>query len=161
RKLMEDELEERVAQRTAELQAANRELEAFSYSVSHDLRAPLRAINAFSSMVLTQHAAELSPEAVRLLEKVRRSAVGMGQLIDDLLALSRVGRAALKRREVDMNALVREVLQELDALDPARNVHVQIHALPPAYADPGLVKQVYFNLLSNAYKFTRSREEAR
>ena len=110
------ELEGRVKTRTAALEAANREMEAFSYSVSHDLRAPLRSIDAFSQILLREHAAGLDPEARRVLDIVVHNAQHMGQLIDDLLTLSRIGRKNLDRTPVDMEPLVRSVVEELQAI---------------------------------------------
>ena len=158
------ELERTVGERTQALhalEAANRELEAFSYSVSHDLRAPLRAINAFSAILRDRHAAQLPDEAQRYLRIVSDNARQMGQLIDDLLAMSRLGRQAIHPRTVAPADLVREVLAELRTLDEDRRVDIHIQALPPCQADPGLLKQVFVNLLDNALKFTRRREDAR
>ncbi|MGE0454933.1 MAG: ATP-binding protein [Vicinamibacteria bacterium] len=155
-KLLAESLEQRVALRTAELEQANRELEAFSYSVSHDLRAPLRAINGFSRMLQEDHPAVLAGEAGRLHGLIRDNALRMGQLIDDLLAFSRVGRTELRRSRVPMRALAESVFEELtegQAL-PAR---FEIGELPDAFGDPALVRQVLANLLANALKFSGAR----
>jgi PAS domain S-box-containing protein len=131
------------------LEATNRELESFSYSVSHDLRAPLRAINGFASMLAEDHADRLDAEGHRLLGVVRGNADAMAQLIDDLLAFSRVGKASYVATEVDMNALVREVLVER-----GNDVDVVVAPLPAAHGDRGLLKQVWANLIDNAVKYT-------
>ena len=148
------ELEGRVKTRTAALEAANREMEAFSYSVSHDLRAPLRSIDAFSQILLREHAAGLDPEARRVLDIVVRNAQHMGQLIDDLLTLSRIGRKNLDRTPVDMEPLVRSVVEELQATQPGRTVEFDIGPLASAFGDAGLLRQVWVNLFDNAVKFT-------
>ena len=150
-------LQEGLRRRTAELEAANRELESFSYSVSHDLRAPLRAVDGFAGMLEKNHAAALDAEGRRLLGVVRASCLRMGRLIDDLLRFSRLGREAPACREIDMNALVEAALEEIRAA-PGRADGVAVAPLPPAYGDPALVKQVWINLLSNALKFTGKRE---
>lgn len=157
----EEELERRVRQRTAELENANRELEAFSYSVSHDLRAPVRIINAFSTLLLNQHSESLSEDARRMLGRIRQGSIAMGQLIDDLLTFSRVGRTSLNKRPVDVDQLAREVVQELCAAELGREVQIEVADMPVVQADPALLRQVYFNLLSNALKFTRPRDRAR
>ena len=138
----------------AALEAANREMEAFSYSVSHDLRAPLRSIDAFSQILLREHAAGLDPEARRVLDIVVRNAQHMGQLIDDLLTLSRVGRKNLDRTPVDMEPLARSVVEELQAAQPGRTVEFDIGPLASAFGDAGLLRQVWVNLFDNAVKFT-------
>jgi len=148
------ELEGRVKTRTAALEAANREMEAFSYSVSHDLRAPLRSIDAFSQILLREHAAGLDPEARRVLDIVVHNAQHMGQLIDDLLTLSRIGRKNLDRTPVDMEPLVRSVVEELQAAQPGRTVEFDIGPLASAFGDAGLLRQVWVNLFDNAVKFT-------
>jgi PAS domain S-box-containing protein len=154
-------LEQRVAERTADLEAANKELEAFAYSVSHDLRAPLRAMDGFSRMLLAKHSPQLSEEARRHLLVVRKNARQMGQLIDDLLAFSRLSRQPLETRAVAPSLLVREALDDLRADWEARRVEVVVGELPECEADPKLLRQVFVNLLSNALKFTRGREAAR
>ena len=153
-------LERRVAERTAQLEAANRELEAFSYSVSHDLRAPLRAMDGFSQAVLEDFGARLPEEGRRYLETIRSSAQRMGELIDDLLAFARLSRQELNRRQVDTGQLVRGVLADLGSPWPGRLVQLRVGALPSCVADPALLKQVWVNLLSNALKYTRRREQA-
>ncbi len=154
------ELEERVRRRTEELERANRELEAFSYSVSHDLRAPLRAINGFANLLQEEHAERLDEEGRRLLAVVRENAAQMDLLIKDLLAFSRLGRTALRPGRVDMSHQCRDVFLLLRQEEPERRVHLRLQDLPPAEADPALVRQVLSNLLQNALKFTRHRQEA-
>lgn len=148
------ELEDRVLQRTTQLQVANKELEAFTYSVSHDLRAPLRAMDGFSQVLLADYGAALPADAQRLLGIIRRSATQMGQLIDDLLEFSRIGRGALELTPVDTISLVASALDVALDLKPERHSQVHIEALPPCNGDQALLKQVWINLLSNALKFT-------
>ena len=154
------ELARRVQERTTELEEANRELESFSYSVSHDLRAPLRSINGFSSILLEQHSTQLSNDARHCLQHVVESAARMNQLIDDLLEFSRLGRQPVTKRPVDLAALVRRVATELAREHAGRSVTLKIADLPPAEGDPSLLQQVIVNLLSNAYKFTRDQPQA-
>ncbi len=149
------ELEQRVAERTAQLEVANKELEAFSYSVSHDLRAPLRAIDGFSRILLRKSAAELSPEAQRYLNLIRDNTRQMGQLVDDLLTFARLNRQPLKRETVTMSDLVQQSLDELKAEWEERQVDLRLGDLGTGEGDPALLKQVWINLLSNALKFTR------
>jgi light-regulated signal transduction histidine kinase (bacteriophytochrome) len=158
---MNAELEQRVARRTAELEAANKELEAFSYSVSHDLRAPLRAINGFAGIVLEDYAAHLPPEGRRFLERIRNGGQRMGELIDDLLAFSRLSRQPVNRQHVDTAKMVRDVLEELKAHREGREIEIHVADLPSCRADAGLLKQVWVNLLANAIKYTRGRQPAR
>jgi PAS domain S-box-containing protein len=154
------ELERRVAQRTVELESANKELEAFSYSVSHDLRAPLRAIDGFSQAVLEDYGAQLPEEGKRYLETIRGGAQRMGFLIDDLLTFSRLSRLPLNKRSVNSQRLVQETLAELGFPFRERKVEVRMGDLPRCSGDAALLKQVWLNLLSNALKYTRQREPA-
>jgi signal transduction histidine kinase len=154
------ELEQRVKERTNELEAANNELEAFSYSVSHDLRAPLRAIDGFSQAVVADFGPALPEEGQRYLQTIRYSAQRMGALIDDLLAFARLSRQPLNKRLIDTGLLVRETLAELGSPWPERRVEVRIEELPECSGDPALLKQVWVNLLSNALKYTSKREIA-
>ncbi len=147
------ELDQRVVERTAQLEVANQELEAFSYSVSHDLRAPLRGVDSFSRMVIEDYGAKLDDEGRRMLNVVRSEAQRMGELIDDLLAFSRVGRVEMRLQHIDMTALVLDVIDKLD-LSPERKQLISAGSLPKAYGDRNLIQQVWFNLLSNAVKFT-------
>jgi PAS domain S-box-containing protein len=160
-KQLNQDLERRVVERTAELEAANKELEAFAYSVSHDLRAPLRAMDGFSRMLMEKHAPQLPDEARRYLGVVRKSSQEMGQLIEDLLTFSRLGRQAVERRTVSLSRLAREAFEDLEAEREGRRVELVVGDLPECKADPRLLKHVFGNLLSNALKFTRSREVAR
>ena len=155
------ELEGRVVERTAQLETANKELEAFSYSVSHDLRAPLRAIDGYSRLLLEDYAPQLSPDAQHFLHMVRGGAQQMGRLIDDLLAFSRLGRQSLNKRSVAPADLARQALSDLQAEQEGRQVEIAIGDLPSCQADPTLLRQVLFNLLSNALKYTRKCEVAR
>jgi PAS domain S-box-containing protein len=154
------ELEQRVERRTAQLEAANQELESFSYSVSHDLRAPLRAIDGFSRILLKDYAGRLEAEGQRLLDIIRVNTQKMGQLIDDLLAFSRLGRREVKAVDLDMGTLVREVVEELRNTLGDRKVEWDLKPLPPARADRALMHQVWVNLLGNSLKFTRLQETA-
>lgn len=156
-----EELEQRVAQRTEQLEAANRELESFSYSVSHDLRAPLRAVAGFSRILREEYEPDLPPEAQQYLHRVQENAQQMGRLIDDLLAFSRLGRQSLNRQPVVPADLVRTVLAELQDELADRQVELVIGALPVCQGDHALLKQVFVNLLTNALKFTRQRKKAR
>ena len=153
-------LETRVAERTAQLEAANRELEAFSYSVSHDLRAPLRAITAFSQALLEDHADALGA-GTQHLERICAATARMTTLIDDLLQLSRAGRTALERAPFDVAKHVREIIDELRRVDPARRVEVIIPDVLPAHGDSRLVRVVLENLVRNAWKFTSKQPTAR
>ncbi len=152
----------RLAETTRQLEEANAELEAFSYSVSHNLRAPLRALDGFARILQEDHGRDCPPEAGRYLALLRDNAQQMGQLIDDLLKFSRLSRQSLQKRKVDVTGLVHQVLDELKAgQGEERQVEVEMSQLPPGLADPALLKQVLLNLLANAFKFTRNREVAR
>jgi light-regulated signal transduction histidine kinase (bacteriophytochrome) len=155
------ELERRVSERTAELAAANQELEAFSYSVSHDLRAPLRAIDGFVRIIEEDHAAVLPSEARECLTVISSNARRMGQLIDDLLHLARLGRKPLVRIDVDMTELAHALAFETRTSQPDRRIHFEIGDLPPADAEPALVRQALANLIQNAAKFSVTRASAR
>ena len=157
---LNEELEQRVVQRTSELETANKELEAFSYSVSHDLRAPLRAVDGFSQAVLEDFGGLLPDEGRHYLETIRGGAQKMGALIDDLLTFSRLSRLPLNKRSTNTARLVHETLEELGFPGGGREIEVRIGELPPCSGDPALLKQVWLNLLSNALKYTRQRESA-
>jgi signal transduction histidine kinase len=157
---MATQLEHRVAERTAELEASNRELEAFSYSVSHDLRAPLRAIDGFSRILLKDFGTDVPDQAREYLEIVREGAQQMGRLIDDLLAFARLGRQSLSKETVDPATIVHRVLEQLRHDLEGRDVEVRVGHLPACQGDPALLHQVYVNLLANALKFTRNRSPA-
>jgi light-regulated signal transduction histidine kinase (bacteriophytochrome) len=149
-----------LARSHAELEAVNRDLEAFAYSVSHDLRAPLRAIDGFSRILLADYAPTLSDEPQHYLQLVRQNAQQMGCLIDDLLTFSRLSRQPLNKQSITPTRLVREVWDDLRPEQEGRRVDIVISDLPACRADPTLLKQVFVNLLSNALKFTRQREVA-
>jgi PAS domain S-box-containing protein len=153
------DLERRVVERTEQLEAANKELEAFSYSVSHDLRTPLRAIDGFSHILLDDYAGKMDDEGKRLLNVVRDNASRMGRLIDDILKFSRTSRLEMTFTEIDMEKLAHEVVEELQPADG--KLQVEIEPIPPATVDRAMMRQVFVNLLSNAIKFSSSRESAR
>jgi signal transduction histidine kinase len=152
------QLEQRVRDRTAQLEAAVKELEAFSYSVSHDLRAPLRAIDGFANILMDEYAGQFQGDGLHALEVIRKEAGRMGQLINDLLAFSRVGRGELQSATIDMTSLARTAYDECAAHVPERNLRLKLDPLLPACGDPSLVRQVLTNLLSNSIKYTRPRE---
>ena len=152
------DLEKRVLERTAQLEAANKELEAFSYSVSHDLRAPLRAVDGFSRIVVEKYAGRLDDDGRRMLGVVRSETQRMGRLIDDLLAFSRLGRQKIEPAQIDMHAQAQAVFDELAALEPGRKLRLDLHPLPPARGTQAMIRQVWVNLISNAIKFTKERE---
>ena len=152
--------EAELRQRAEQLEAANKELEAFSYSISHDLRAPLRAMDGFSRMLVEEYGSQLVPEARRYLQIVRDSTKQMGCLVDDLLTFSRLGRQALKLQPVAPGELVRRALDDLHGEQAGRRVEITVGDLPTCQADPALLKQVWVNLLSNALKFTRKQDPA-
>lgn len=157
---LNSELERRVMERTAQLEAANKELEAFTYSVSHDLRAPLRHISGFSKLLSEEFAAELPSEAQHHVQRIQDGTLHMGQLVDDLLNLGRVGRKELSLQVAGLRSIVDEVIQGLKPDIGDRNVEWQIRDLPYVECDTALMHQVFQNLLANALKFTRPREKA-
>jgi len=154
------DLNRELGHKLEELAAVNQELEGFSYSVAHDLRAPLRHVSGFSKILLEDHSAEMKEEARRLLERVRDGAQHMGTLIDELLNFSRMGRRELQRQITGLNSLVEEARAGLRSEDDARSIEWRVGRLPYADCDPALMKQVFANLLSNAVKYTRPREQA-
>jgi signal transduction histidine kinase len=153
-------LEQKIAERTARLEMLNEELNSFSYSVSHDLRAPLRHIDGFVGLLENQERAKLSPTGIKYLGIISNAAKSMGKLIDDLLQFSRMARAELQHSRVDMNALVAEVWQELEPERKGRNIAWKAGALPEVQGDLPLLKQVWANLLSNAVKYTSRCQQA-
>lgn len=154
------ELERRILERTRELEVANRDLEAFAYSVSHDLHAPLRAIQSFCDLFIADYGAAVPAEGQTLLAHVRSGAERMGHLIEDLLSFARSGRAPINLRRVAMNELVGEVLAELGPESAGRHLELNVQPLPDCRADPALLRQVLVNLLSNALKYTAGRDPA-
>lgn len=155
---LNETLERRVEDRTARLQRANAELEAFSYSVSHDLRAPLRAINGFATILRETEADHLSAESLDMLERVVRSANRMGELIDDMLQFSRIGRTAMHGMDVDMTRLAQEAAEDPAAAHPQARFELQ--PLPPVHGDPSMLRQVFANLIGNAFKFSGKQAAA-
>jgi two-component system, LuxR family, sensor kinase FixL len=154
------ELELRVKERTSQLEAANRDLESFTYSVSHDLRAPLRHMDGFSKILIEEYGPQLPPGAKQHLDRVRAATLHMGRLVDDLLNLARVGRDSLRIVATDLNELVAETILSLEGEARGRAVDWRVRRLSRAHCDAGLMRQVFFNLLSNALKFTNHREKA-
>ena len=154
------ELENRVRERTAELEAANDELEAFCSSAAHDLRTPVRAITGIADILLAHHADGLPPEMRRHLGQIRDGSSQMSQLITDLLAFSRLGRQAISRQTVDLAGLCRGVFAELEVERQGRRIELRLSALPPAHGDPALLRVVFVNLLANALKYSRPRDPA-
>lgn len=152
-KQLNEELEQKVAERTLQLEAANKELEAFTYSVSHDLRSPLRAVNGYAEILREDYGTQLDEEGKRIIDAISSSAAIMGRLIDDLLAFSHLGRKTLKTTKVDMVALTEAVVREL-GISIAHNANIRIGALHSVNADFSLLRQVMFNLLSNAIKYS-------
>ncbi|OGW52693.1 MAG: hypothetical protein A2Y81_09685 [Nitrospirae bacterium RBG_13_43_8] len=156
---LNEELEMRVASRTAQLEAANKEMESFSYSVSHDLRAPLRAIEGFSNILLKDYIDKLDDEGKRLLNVIQSSAQKMEELINDLLALSRLGKKEIEPLDIDMEKLAKTVFEELTIEPDKVRAQLNVKPLPPARGDQGMIHQVFANLLQNAIKFTRLKED--
>jgi len=154
------ELERRVLERTAELAETNKELEAFTYSIAHDLRAPLRHMDGFSKLLVEHLGVAVDETAQHYLETIQRSAHNMGVMVDDLLDLSRVARKELNLQVTGLSSLVSEVLRDLDPEVKDRQIEWKIASLPFVECDPILIKQVFVNLLSNSVKFTRNRHPA-
>jgi PAS domain S-box-containing protein len=157
---LNDELEEKVVQRTTQLEAANHELEAFTYSVSHDLRAPLRHIGGFSRILIEDFGPTMDAEARHHLQRIEEGTHRMGLLVDELLNLARVGRHTVNLQVTSLNTLIEEVVSLLQPEAEGRAVTWKISSLPPVNCDPILIKQVFQNLIANALKFTRPRERA-
>jgi two-component system sensor kinase len=147
-------LEELVAERTTDLAQANRELESFAYSVSHDLRAPLRAIDGFSQKLLKGYADKLDDEGKRLLQVVRTGATKMGQLIVDILTFSRISRQEMAASDADMGSLVQDTLRELAPAIVSRTIEIKVGPLPHVHGDRQMLLRVWTNLLDNAIKYT-------
>ena len=153
-------LERRVEERTTELKAINAELEAFTYSVSHDLRAPLRQADGFAKILLDDYGPKLEPDALHYLERVRQGTRYMGQLVDELLSFSRLGRRELARQIVGLDTVLKEAIDDLKPMLEGRRIEWRLGNLPWTECDPTMMRQVFANLLSNALKFTRPREAA-
>jgi PAS domain S-box-containing protein len=156
---LNEELEKRVQERTAQLEAANKELEAFSYSVSHDLRTPLISIQAFSLILSEKYANHLDAKGQKFLSAIQKSTKQMDQLINDLLALSRMKRQDFKISNIDIGSLAKDVFEELKAINQGRKLKLVINSPPKGMGDPSMMHQVLVNLLSNAIKFTRFRND--
>ena len=154
-------LEDMVAERTRELAESNKEMEAFAYSVSHDLRAPLRAIDGFSGILLEDYADKLDPEGQRLLHVVRDSTAKMGRMIDDVLAFSRAGRTEMNTEPLSMEALVGDAIKDLETATAGRRVRFEIGPLPDARGDGAMLQRVWVNLLDNAIKYSAPKPDAR
>jgi signal transduction histidine kinase len=158
---LNEELDWKVKTRTKELEAVNRELEAFTYSVSHDLKAPVRAIQGFAGLLAVDHGREISPPGQELLQRIDFNANRMGNLISDLLSFSQASQWRLKIERVDMNTLVQDVLLQFSSDIQSRKIQLRTADLPPVEGDSALLKQALFNLVSNAVKYTRTRECAK
>jgi two-component system sensor kinase len=152
-----NELNEKLMKRSEKLEDANKELEAFAYSVSHDLRVPLRAIDGFSRIVLEDYEDKLDDEGKRLLKIIRENTNKMGQLIDDILLLSRAGRQEMKFTEINMEELVKRVFEEQKMSSKDENIYLKIENMPTCYGDRALMQQVLNNLIANSFKFTEER----
>ena len=152
------EVEKLIELRTKLLEVTNKELESFSYSVSHDLRAPLRAIDGYTRMILRDQRDKLDDDAKRKFDLIRSNTQMMGKFIDDLLSFSRLGRLELNMSRLDMESLVNDVWMELQIINPGRKIDLKIKNVPPGWGDRTLIKQVYSNLLSNAVKYTNFRD---
>ncbi|HUR10683.1 MAG TPA: ATP-binding protein [Flavitalea sp.] len=158
---LNDELEQKVVERTAQLESANKELESFSYSVSHDLRAPIRAINGYTGILVEDYASKLDADGKKVLQSILNSSKRMGELIDDLLAFSRLGRKQVSVSDINMNALVSQVIEELLAQDPDNRREYKMAVLPAAKGDQALIKQVWINLISNAIKYSKHKPDTK
>jgi len=157
---LNDTLERRVSERTAQMQTANEDLESFSYSVSHDLRAPLRHVMGFVDLLQKDAGPSLSQKSQHYLKTISGAARRMGELIDDLLAFSRVGKSKMQKTELNLEQLVRETLGDFQVETQARKIVCKIHPLPAVLADRALLRLALFNLISNALKFTAARAQA-
>ena len=157
-KILNEELEQRVIERTSQLETANKELEAFSYSVSHDLRAPLRALDGFARILIEDYAGSLDVEANRLLHVITDNAKRMGILIDDLLSFSRLGRHEIRLMKINMYEMANTVFHEFVPEGDKEEIEFRLQNIPVAYGDTAMIRQVWANLISNAIKFTSQKE---
>jgi signal transduction histidine kinase len=155
---LNSELEQRVRERTAALEVMMKELEAFTYSISDDMRGPLRAIDGFSRVLVDEYSEKVDKEGRRLLDIIRTNARGLSQLIDGLLTFSRLGRQPLEQTDIDMKDLAKSVFDELHAGERDRHIELNLQELPPAFGDRAMIRQVLHDLLSNAFKFTRPKQ---
>jgi len=158
-KKYQEHLEELVKSRTQDLESSNKELEAFAYSVSHDLRAPLRAIDGFTRILLEDYVEKMDAEANRLGSIIQKNSQKMGKLIDDLLAFSRLGRATMHFSEINMKSLVNDVYLDIASPEERKKINFELADLPKAYGDPNMLRQVWTNLLSNAIKFSAKQKK--
>src|SRR5438876_4924685 len=156
--LLNRELEQRVRERTAQLEMMVKELEAFTYSISDDMRGPLRAIDGFSRVLAEEYTEKLDAEGNRLLNIIRTNARSLSELIDGLLTFSRLGRQPLEQADINMEELTKAVFGEIQAANRDRQLLLELHHLPVAFTDPAMIRQVLYNLISNAFKFTRPRQ---
>ncbi|TGK07743.1 PAS domain S-box protein [Leptospira semungkisensis] len=158
---LNNDLEERVKQRTEQLVLANKELESFSYSISHDLRAPIRGISGFTQILLEDYGPQLDAEGLRIIGKIIENARQMGQLVDDLLEFSRLGRTELTQRDIQMKELALFIFNELKNAESKREIEFEISNLPAIKGDQSVIRQLWVNLISNAIKYTRKKENAK
>jgi signal transduction histidine kinase len=156
---VQEELEHKVESRTQELEAANKELEAFSYSVSHDLRAPLRAVSGYTMMLKEDYDASFDDEARRITENILANVKMMGRLIDDLLAFSRLGKREVRRQPVDIRGLAEAAVADLSAVSPTEKFRIDVAPMPACKGDSDLLKQVWMNLIGNAIKYSSKRDD--
>ncbi len=152
---LNEELEQRVKKRTAQLEAANKELEAFSYSVTHDLKGPLGVIDGFSQRIVAKHSTKLDADVIRMLDFVCTNTKRMNSLIDDLLAFSRLGQQQIRKSIIDLSVLAKRIFQRFLVQAPERDLQLTVNDMPPALGDPNLISQVMVNLLGNAVKYTK------
>ncbi|MEE8382568.1 MAG: ATP-binding protein, partial [Thermodesulfobacteriota bacterium] len=153
-------LNRELERRLREIELVSKELEAFSYSVSHDLRAPLRAIDGFSQILLEDHREGLDKEGRRVIDVIRDNTRRMGELINDLLTFSRQGRKEIIKKDIDMEKMVKDIFKELTVLDSEPRIKIKVNILPPAHADQALIRQVLINFLSNAIKFSGNEKSS-
>ncbi|WP_367866112.1 ATP-binding protein [Pedobacter sp. WC2423] len=158
---LNDELEQKVIERTAQLESVNKELESFSYSVSHDLRAPIRAINGYTKILKEDYAETFDADGVKILQAIINNSKKMGELIDDLLAFSKLGRKQVTESDIQMSDLVNTIREELIFDDHENIPEFEVDVLPGAKGDKSLIKQVWINLISNAIKYSRNKAQAK